>query len=258
MMMRVALTTIAAVGLGMSVSHAADQVFGEDTPYAPPAASFDWTGGYVGGFAGISHARSRVTDVDGVEFFGSTGGTYSRSGTSSMVGGTLGYNWQQGSFVLGPEIEAGYLFNDHFWAIDEGQANDPAILTEYGLYGVAAARLGFAVDHTLFYGKVGAAAARIRSAGGEFQGIGDADDAQWGFDAEDAAYGEKTRIGYAAGAGIEWAASSRWSLKSEYLFMDFGSQSYLSRDMQGGDGDRSRFSFRDQLHTFKIGVNYRF
>lgn len=228
----------------------------DDTLSSSPLAAsmYDWSGAYAGVFAGLSNVRSRVTDIDGTEFHNNTGGTHSRSGTSGLVGGTVGYNWQKGSFVYGAELEAGYIFNDHFWAINEpGQSAPPAMLTEYGFYGMAAARLGYALDRVLIYGKFGATTARIRSAGGEFQGVGDPDDARWGFDSDEAGYGDKMRFGFAVGTGVEWAATDRWSVKGEYLYMNFGSKTYRGVDPTGG-----RFRFRDDLHTFKIGLNMHF
>lgn len=51
-----------------------------------------------------------------------------------------------------------------------------------------------------------------------------------------------TGDGYALGAGLEWALNRSWSAKVEYMFhnLDFGA---------AGDID---------LHTVKLGVNYRF
>lgn len=214
----------------------------------------DWAGGYVGIFGGASHARTRATDITGEEFGNNDpGDSYTGSGTSGFLGGTAGYNWQNGSLVFGGEIEAGYMFNDHLWQFDEGESEDPAILTEYGLYGVAAARLGYAVDRVLLYGKAGGAVARIRSAAGEYDGVGnEGSDGKWGFDGDEAGFGNKTRFGYAIGGGVEWAATNEWTVKAEYLYMDFGSETY-----DGRNGD-SPFEMRDSLHTFKIGLNRKF
>jgi outer membrane immunogenic protein len=64
-----------------------------------------------------------------------------------------------------------------------------------------------------------------------------------------------TRIGWVAGAGVEWGFARNWSAKLEYLFMDFGSNSFSFTVPAGtfavSEGDLA-------LHTVRVGVNYRF
>src|SRR5262245_32046335 len=60
-----------------------------------------WAGGYLGIQGGIAHHDAFFNDSDG--FFGLFTSLYEREKTGATVGGLLGYNWQQGSFVYGAE-----------------------------------------------------------------------------------------------------------------------------------------------------------
>ena len=75
-----------------------------------------------------------------------------------------------------------------------------------------------------------------------------------GFDGDEAGFGDKTRLGWTIGGGVEHALTDRWTIKAEYLFADFGSETYNNID---GDDDEP-FKFEDKLHTIKFGLNYQF
>src|SRR5262249_29832983 len=62
---------------------------------------------------------------------------------------------------------------------------------------------------------------------------------------------DKTRIGWAAGTGIEYSLSSSWSLKLEYLYMDFGKDKSTNQD-------HDQFTHRNSVHTLKAGFNWHF
>jgi outer membrane immunogenic protein len=234
-------------------SAAADLIGGGVAPEAPVASYYDWSGAYVGAFGGWAHARTKATDIEGEEYGDNTPGAAMSMSDDGFIGGvTAGYNFQSGAWVFGPEVELGWagVKKTH---IDPNDENG-GLFTQYGLYGAAAGRVGYAIDRTLFYGKGGLAFAQIKSAGGEFDGVGDEDDnGYWGFDGSEAAFGKKTRLGWTIGAGVEHALSEKWTVKAEYLFADFGSKTY-----QNLEDDTSPFRFKDQLHSIKFGVNYRF
>jgi outer membrane immunogenic protein len=68
--------------------------------------------------------------------------------------------------------------------------------------------------------------------------------------------GNTMRVGYAVGAGVEYAFTPNWSVKVEYLFADLGrnNRTYLA------PGGLAGFTFnnREQDHIIRAGVNYRF
>jgi outer membrane immunogenic protein len=213
---------------------------------------YDWSGVYVGAFGGWGHSRTKATDVTGEEY-GPAGSKMSMSDDGFIGGATLGYNFQHGSWVFGPEVELGWISNDKVYVDPED--DDNGLFTEYGFYGAVTGRVGYAANRTLFYGKGGVAFARMKNAGGEFDGAGNEDsDGKWGFDGNEAGFGDEARIGWTVGAGVEHALTNRWSIKAEYMFADFGSETYGHVD---GDMDEP-FKFENQLHTVKLGVNYKF
>ena len=114
--------------------------------------------------------------------------------------------------------------------------------SSYGWYGTVTGRLGLAYDRLLAYVKGGAAVASITNSASDLNGSV--------IDPSDFSETKKTR-----GAGPSAAASSTpsrqsWSVKSEYMYMDFGRHSSTNLD---GDS----FQHKNQVHSFKVGLNYR-
>jgi opacity protein-like surface antigen len=69
----------------------------------------------------------------------------------------------------------------------------------------------------------------------------------------------RTRTGWAAGGGIEYAAWDHVTLKVEYLHADFGTSSYINPSVQPAPG--RTIVTRDVTLTNDIvraGVNYKF
>jgi outer membrane immunogenic protein len=64
----------------------------------------------------------------------------------------------------------------------------------------------------------------------------------------------KTVYGWTVGAGLEYAFLNNWSLKVEYLYMDFGENSYFNPP-PAGFGARS---FRLTDNIVRVGLNWRF
>lgn len=214
--------------------------------------SQDWSGPYIGLTAGWSHSRTKVIDLTGEEFGDDTPGASLAFTTDGLgVGGTIGYNFQRGSFVFGPEIDFGIATNkDTHLVEDEGDG----AYTNYNFSGSFALRAGYAFSRTLIFAKAGLALAKIRSAGGEFDGIGDEDsDGKWGFDGDESGFGDKTRAGWLIGAGVEHLLLNGWSLKLEYTYADFGEKTYT--DLEGDGAD---YKFEDHFHNVRLGMNYHF
>lgn len=227
---------------------------------AETTAPFDFSGPSLGFFLGASKSNTLATDISGEEFgesaFGGfsdyvPGGQESLSGNGGYVGVSAAYTLQSGALVYGGEFELGRL------AVDDLQVRDgdDGVYTKMSQFLALTARIGYARDRTLFYAKAGPAWAKIRNAGGEFDGFGDEDsDGYWGFDGNEAGFGEGTRNGYLLGLGFEHVLSSGLSFVAEYNYADFGSVT-----LGHVDGDMSEpFSFENELHLVKLGLSYRF
>lgn len=205
---------LAATALALSVG---TQAFAADLPpsptpyrapavYAPPPA-FTWSGFYIGVNGGYGWGK---WDDGSGDSFSSNGG---------LAGGTIGANYQVNQFVVG--VEGDFDWSGMKW--DQsipigGLVPPPGSATASATYknewlGTFAARFGLAVDRTLFYVKGGGAVTNdnYNMSGSAAGGV---------------TFGESdsfTRWGWMVGAGVEYAVTNNVSLKAEYNYIDFGS-----------------------------------
>ena len=216
---------------------------------APPAAAvFSWNGFYAG--AHVGGAWSDTTwcrdgsYVDGCAAKVSGENFASVSPNGALGGLQLGYNWQQGQFVLG--IEGDFSFADL-----KGNSAFRTFNSNYAAHtsiddiATVAARFGIAVDRALFYAKVGAAWAS---------------NDHWIVNVTDGityAKTDSTRSGWMVGAGLEYALLNNWSAKIEYNYLNFGSHDYTVAGA-GGGGYPSTVTIDQNIHVVKAGLNYRF
>ncbi len=71
-----------------------------------------------------------------------------------------------------------------------------------------------------------------------------------------------TRTGFVAGAGLEYGMTENFSAKAEYDFYDFGTANYTFNvanpgSVPPGAGVVMPVSIKSQIHTFMVGLNYR-
>lgn len=209
----------------------------DEPPILVPRYVFSWTGFYLGGHFGYSWGDSSFSSVDGDPFDGEADGFVVQP--DGWIGGfQVGYNWQIDNFLFGLEGDLGVID-----AEDEQHTSNAFVKTEYGNYGTITARLGFIQNRWLFYAKGGLALADIETRAGAVAGafpvLGDLTDM------------DDTRAGYAVGGGAEYAFHPNWSMKFEYLYMDFGEDG-------SGNIDGDTFHNDNNIHTVKVGINYRF
>jgi outer membrane immunogenic protein len=69
----------------------------------------------------------------------------------------------------------------------------------------------------------------------------------------------ETRAGWTVGGGVEWAFAEYWSVKAEYLYVDFGSIS-TSANVTLPPFNPNVFSTSADLkaNIVRVGINYRF
>jgi outer membrane immunogenic protein len=150
-------------------------------------------------------------------------GSLSNSGAkpSGVAGGFQGgYNWQFGQIVTGGEAD-----------IQLSDAND--VFANYKFsnpwFGTMRGRGGFALNNMLFYGTLGLAFGRGHV---DLGGMSESN----------------LHVGWTTGVGLEVGVTSNWSIKAEYLFIDFGSANYaLTQTSNGLTSNVVRF-----------GANYHF
>lgn len=237
----ITLGAITALLLGTTAAVAADL----PVKAPPPVEIYNWTGFYLGAAAGGSFGFS--DHVDQASGFSDTSGYNVKGG---LVGGTLGYNWQVSSFVVGFEGDASWVgergvmpdvgpvaINNGF--VDGAGNSLFASFTSETWLATARGRVGYAVNNLLFYGTGGYAAAGVT------QGI------------YDTAHNllvssSSTRSGWTAGGGLEWGFAPNWSAKFEWLYMKFNT---VALNTAVAEGPRN-VPFDDNVVRF--GVNYRF
>jgi outer membrane immunogenic protein len=229
------LGAIAALVLSPATALAADLPL----KAVAPIVIYDWTGFYIGGSGGGSLGTSNHLAPTGDMY------TLGYDVKGGLVGGTIGYNWQFSSFVLGLEGDASWVGEYGSHPDDGPVVGNPAFasFTRETWLATARARFGYAVNNLLFYGTGGYAGAGVTA------GVKDANTGAL------IVSSSATRNGWTAGGGIEWGFASSWSAKFEWLYMRFdGGPGFNTLNL--GPGIRSSIPLDDNI--VRLGINYRF
>ena len=235
-MKNILLTATALTALSVS-AFAADLPVRTVAPYAP-APIFSWTGFYVGASAGLIRATGEATDNDAA--WGAAGGKYSTTGTGGIFGLNAGYNYQMGAIVLGLETDI---------ALSTVSSSSPVPYTTiYSItpaskiqsLGTVRARLGYSIDRALLYvtGGLAYADANVNEAITNGSTITTATSAGW-------------RTGWALGAGLEYAIDSKWTVRTEGLYVDLGKHT-------ASDQNNNNFGLKATAVLGRTGLNYKF
>ncbi|MBY0227580.1 MAG: outer membrane beta-barrel protein [Hyphomicrobium sp.] len=217
-----------------TAAHAGD---GGVKDYTAASAS-TWSGYYIGGFAGGAWGESSSSTsvgavVPGSSYFQSDANVAAveRSGTGSLddtafTGGVLvGRNIQSGRWVYGAELdfgsfnlnaggESGGVYPDFPGFPNTPYSVGTSVETDWLM--TARARIGWlASDTLLIYATGGLALTDVEvtnsfSDGAPSQGVGGAGQSD-------------TKAGWAVGGGVELALTGNWTIRGEYLHVDFGS-----------------------------------
>jgi outer membrane immunogenic protein len=192
-------------------------------------------------------------------------GAFDLTSSGFFGGGQIGYNYQfENSWVIGVEA-------DFEWSGIEGELNGNANLLENGdllgglnfsagseieWFGTIRARLGYAWDRVFLYGTGGAAYGKVKSHGS--LSVFDDDEQLFGGSVSKS----DTQWGWTVGAGLEYAITDHWTFKTEYLYVDLGSQT-LFKDQTGFYDELdyivvgAQIDVETKFHTIKAGLNYK-
>lgn len=237
------------------------------------AQGYSWTGLYLGIHAGGAWGNSDVISTFSCPSPGncdynnqvnlnhvSNLGSGSLTPRSFTGGGQAGYNWQMGQAVLGVEVDIN-AFNMN--GSRSAAANFPVgVGVPLATTGVdtdwlvtARGRLGWALtSNILLYGTAGLAFTDLQVS----NSVNDR-----GLPETKGSSGTTTtKTGYAVGGGLEWGLTRNWSVKGEYLFVDFGSAATQASagPVSGGATAANIYRTTGDLnaHIARLGVNYRF
>jgi outer membrane immunogenic protein len=231
-------------------------------PAAPPprapaayvpviAPAYSWSGIYLGINGGYQFGTSDWTGQLG----GSTG-NFNTNGF--LIGGTVGANYQMGSFVLGVEADDGWSnlkgnSGGGCGTLGAGIGGGPPATTncetKSDWLGTARARLGWAWDRVLVYGTGGAAFGNVQA------GFNPP------FAVAGSSFNSQTEFGWTAGAGVEFAFAQNWTGKVEYLFVDLENGSCTTACNfvgAGGVTTTPNIGVKYYENLVRGGINYKF
>lgn len=204
---------------------------------------FTWTSCYAGVQAGGGWGKKNLTDTVGI--------------LSSTPGGFSAANLDVSGYMLGGQFGCDYQFAPTWVVGIEGAATGGNIskTTNFAVPGDTASfgattdflasitgRVGYAFDRWMVYGKGGVAFVGDRYHVDDLAG-------SYLFDATE------NRIGWTAGAGVEWAFTPEWSLKLEYNYYGFGTKSVLLVDTTLAMTN-APVNINQNIQVVTLGVNF--
>jgi outer membrane immunogenic protein len=186
------VSALALLGLAAAPSARAADLSVAPLYKAPPVVAptaYNWSGFYVGANGGGGWGTS---NWDSAGSFNVSGG---------VVGGTAGGNWQMGRAVIGLE-------GDVDWSNIKGSTTSAACptgcTTGNDWLATVRGRAGYAFDRFLPYVTGGLAVGDVKASTPALTGA------------------TQTNAGWTAGGGVEFALTSNWTAKAEYLHVDLG------------------------------------
>lgn len=216
--MRKLVLSAAAAMLIVGPASAADlAVKAPPSPAAIIAAA--WDGLYIGGNLGYGSTSFEGTESNPL------GSATANQDASGVVGGfQIGYNKQFGTLVLGVESDL------NLTSMESTSAD--GVTAKLPWFGTTRARAGFLLNPSwLLYGTAGVAYGRA-----EVSGPG----ASFKFPS----------VGWAAGAGVQYALTPQWSIGAEYLHVELDGPSI--------DGGGASVSTKSNTDLGRATLNYKF
>jgi outer membrane immunogenic protein len=231
--------------------------------------AFTWSSCYLGGSIGYGSTHTDITDpselvqdllngslglglpptsltttslsLKGWVLGGQFGCDYQFAGSGWVVGfegAAIGANLKNQTFAglpLDPDIAAGLI-----------PGNAAVVTARMDFIPSGTLRLGYAWDRVLLYVKGGAAGASDKySVLGVFTPV--SNPTQFNFQGLD------LRVGWTAGAGVEWAFWENWSVKVEYDYFGFGHNTVLMSDSNLGLS--APVDVKQTVQMVRLGLN---
>jgi outer membrane immunogenic protein len=213
---------------------------------ATVSPAYDWSGFYIGANVGGAWTNGRVTDTALNGAFVATG----NSRNSGVIGGgQIGYNFMATpNVLLGLEADAdGTSLRGSVTSIDGSNQHSSRL----NAFGTARGRAGFVQDNWLFYATGGFAWSEGSITRTQIVAVPGANPPI------PAAAGTvetamTTRTGWTAGGGIERVFAAHWSVRVEYLYLNFSNATSVFPL-----ANRQETSSLT-MNVARVGVNYKF
>jgi outer membrane immunogenic protein len=234
-------------------------------PYnkVPLSPVLSWTGLYIGANAGWAGAADTITNTGTYTGAGGFGtlltvgaipGALTSNNTGFIGGGQIGYNWQ-----VWPDWVAG--IEADFEGVNAKSSNALTFLGSPGFAGITTAynreldslgtvrgRFGYLwFPSLLFYGTGGLAVGENK--------IGSTATCPT---CQAAGSTSNTSVGWTLGGGGEWRFAPAWSMRAEYLYVDFGLRSNTTSYAYSGNVTTQTSTVRERDNIVRVGVNYMF
>ena len=222
------LGTVALVAVGATVPALAADLAARPYTKAPAYAAqpiYNWTGFYIGGHLGGAFAGDNSFNGNDGRFLG---------GVQGGADYQFAPNW-----VVGIEAQYSWLSNSNNGVLFPGGV---LVTSNSDQLGSVTGRLGYTWGPALLYAKGGFAWKDGNNLNVSVGGVPVA------FTTDG-----NHRDGYTVGAGLEYMFAPNWSAKAEYQYYNFGDTTFTT-----GPGPIIGVRFRDDEHTVKAGLNYRF
>jgi len=241
-MNRLTIGAVAALCFSGCYANAADlAVKARPLPQSYVSAVYDWSGFYVGGHIGYGWADPNINPGAGVTV------TNHPQPNGFLGGGQIGVQWQTGAWVYGIEADASYGNLDDTRTCTINPTG--ATLSCRGApkyFGTVDARLGYAINNWLVYGKGGWAWShedftQLFNAGAVCVGT--------------PCNGGTNQYGWSVGGGVEYGFAPIWSVKLEYDFLDFPHSDTVT--LSNG-ATTNTFTLTKTIQKVELGLNYRF
>jgi outer membrane immunogenic protein len=236
-------------------------VLAADLPVAPPPPPYipySWTGIYIGANLGLGGDRFEYPfsiAAPATPAFASGNASITSSGI--IGGGQVGYNWEFGNNVVlgfetdfdGAAIRGKVTANINGIAAGTPFGAAAQVGSRINYIGTVRGRLGYAWDRFLVYGTGGFAYGQVNSAISASVAAGGGAIA---FTTSE----NNSRTGFAVGGGFEYAITNNLTVKTEYLYVNLGTNNILNQNLFGVVG--VNINQKTQVNIARAGINYKF
>ena len=248
-------TTLAVAGgfALVTAAHGAGLYGGGGLKDGPVYALYNWSGFYAGTNSGGAIGTATASDPLGPSIYGDN-----VTSSGSFVGAQAGYNFQMQRWVLGLEVDADWaeLDGNNTCLAFSGNYVSADCRVKTNALGTIAGRIGYTFGpegrSLLFVKGGGAWAANEVTISNNYE--------YWLQNQRNTT--NYTQWGWMVGGGVEHVLTPLWSVKAEYNYLGFGDANatfprsvYYPPALITAGGTAS---VNDQMHVFKVGMNYHF
>ncbi len=251
--------SISSIGVAMVCSSAAlaADLPSNLPPPVPYIPAFTWTGFYLGANVGFGGDRfvypfSAAAVGGGAAF----AGNFSITSGGVLGGGQVGYNWEfPNNFLLGFETDfdgaaiRGKLTSNAGGVVGLPFGSAAEMGSRINYIGTVRGRVGYAWDRFLVYGTGGFAYSQVNFSASAAVGTG-------GLGGAISTSQNDGLTGWTAGGGFEYAITNNLTVKTEYLYVNLGTNTIANSNVLGVAGGNLKQT--TTANIVRAGLNYKF